>query len=171
MRLQSGSALRSVPRVTGGPDLLVGPSQLTGCPTLKHRSLARDPWSWISLGCALSAASRHSAAKLLPRKSEAFWARFRRDSAGDSLEVVHDQRPPTTCHAQNRQFQLPTTTPNDTWRVRALLRRVAATPRWLGQRHQPSSRVRKKSAESPRAVIALSIAGPYGVITSGSMWP
>jgi hypothetical protein len=53
------------------------------------------------------------------------WARFRRDSAGDSLEVVHDQHPPTPFHAQNRQFQPPTTTANDTWGVRALLRRVA----------------------------------------------
>jgi hypothetical protein len=30
--------------------------------------------------------------------------RFRRDSAGDSFEAVHDQRPPTQFHAQNRQF-------------------------------------------------------------------
>jgi hypothetical protein len=49
------------------------------------------------------------------------WARFRRDPAGDSLEVVHDQRPPTPFHAQNRQFQSPPTTANDTWVVRALL--------------------------------------------------
>ena len=31
-----------------------------------------------------------------------------------SLEVVHDQRPPTPFHAQNRQFQPATTTANDT---------------------------------------------------------
>ena len=55
------------------------------------------------------------------------WARFRRNSAGGPLEVVHDQRPPTPFHAQNRQFQPPPTTANDTWGVRALLRRVIAS--------------------------------------------
>jgi hypothetical protein len=56
--------------------------------------------------------------------SGGWWARFRRDSAGDSFEVVQDQRPPTPFHAQNRQFQLPTTTANDTWGVWGLLRRL-----------------------------------------------
>jgi hypothetical protein len=51
------------------------------------------------------------------RSGPCVWARFRRDSAGDSLEVVHDQRPPTPFHAQNRQFQPLTTTANDTWGV------------------------------------------------------
>jgi hypothetical protein len=51
------------------------------------------------------------------RSGPCVWTRFRRDSAGDSLEVVHDQRPPTPFHAQNRQFQPLTTTANDTWGV------------------------------------------------------
>ena len=76
------------------------------------------------------------------------WARFRRDSAGDSLGVVQDQRPPTRFHAQNLQFQLPTTTGNDTRGVRALLRRIARNPP-LTRRftRTTSSLVRKKSAK------------------------
>jgi hypothetical protein len=61
-------------------------------------------------------------------------ARFRRDSAGRSLEVDHGRRPPTPFHAQNRQFQPLQITANDTWEVRALLRRLipsfAKTPRF-----------------------------------------
>ena len=67
---------------------------------------------------------RNSAISVRSAHGPCVWARFRRDSAGDSLEVVHDQRPPTPFHAQNRQFQPPTTTANDTWGVRALLRRL-----------------------------------------------
>jgi hypothetical protein len=57
---------------------------------------------------------------------QVYGPRFRRDSAGDSFEVVHDQRQPTRFDAQNRQFQAHATTTNDTRGVRALLRCVAS---------------------------------------------
>jgi hypothetical protein len=63
------------------------------------------------------------------------------DSAAGSLEVVHDQRPPTPFHAQNLQFQPPPTTANDTWGVRALLRRLILTPSTSKQRSAALMRV------------------------------
>jgi hypothetical protein len=53
------------------------------------------------------------------------WARFRRDSAGDSLEVVHNQRPPNAVLRSDSAIQASYITTNDSQGVRALLRCIA----------------------------------------------
>ena len=48
---------------------------------------------------------------------------------------------------------------------------VKPFPRWLVRQVSTSFPVREKSAESPRAVIALSIAARVASSRSGSRWP
>ena len=107
----------------GGPGPAAGPCHLTCSHLRASVSGPRDRLELVKPQMLLE--MKKSAIRLSPFCTRAMvWARFRRDSAGDSLEVVHDQRPPTPFHAQNRQFQPPPTTANDTWGVRALLRRL-----------------------------------------------